>query len=67
MIIVEVMWRFIMLFYFFLNNLFKKLFDRERVHKQGGVAEGEGEAGSRLSSVPDSGLDTGLDPRILGS
>ena len=30
--------------------------ERESMHKQGGGAEGEGEAGSQLSREPDLGL-----------
>ena len=39
------------------------LFDRVREHKLGGVAKGEGEAGSALSRE----LNAGLHPRTLGS
>ena len=41
---------------------------RECMHKQGErQAEGEGEAGSVLSTEPDMGLNMWLSPRTLGS
>ena len=49
---------------FTLNFLKIYLFDRERERTQaGGVAEGEGEAGSPMSRDPNSGFQ----PRTLGS
>ena len=52
---------------FVFKILFISLTERTRERKQGGAAEGEGEAGSSLSREPDVGLKAGLDPGTLGS